>query len=653
MDTVPAGTAATCCSTTAAARPVAPPHPLDPLTPAELRRVVAIIRADATLGERLLFETVELMEPDKAALSAWPAQPVPRIARANLFHARENGVWRLLVSLDEGKVLRAEHRPDARPLIQIEQFLEVEGIVRADPRFIEACRRRGVEDMEKVCVDPWSAGNFGVAGEEGRYLVHTFAWLRLREHENFYAHPIEGLNAVVDLKAGTVLRVDDYGDVPIPMAEVNYDHRFQAETRDPYKPLDVVQPEGVSFTMEGNLLRWDRWSVRIGFNAREALTLHDIRYDERPILHRASLVEMVVPYGSPENGHFRKNVFDVGEYGLGKLANSLKLGCDCLGTIQYLDAHLGTMTGGVMTIENAVCIHEEDAGLLWKHWDFRTNRAEVRRARKLVISCICTVGNYEYALYWYLHTDGAIQFEVKATGIINTAACLPGQPGKYGREVSPGVVGQIHQHIFCARLEMAVDGAGNSVVECNTYAEEAAANPHGNAFYEQETTLRTELEACRRIEPATMRYWKVVNPNRRNHVGGATGYKLEPTHCVTPFVREDSPSGRRAAFTRNHLWVTAFHPEERYPAGEYMNHSDGHDDLSELVKQDRPIENADLVVWHSFGLHHPVRLEDFPVQPCISTGFRLMPSGFFDRNPGIDLAPGTNAASRHAKACCS
>lgn len=643
-----------CCGSTAA-QDTTPEtaHPLDPLSPAELLRVVAITRADPALGPGLLFETVELMDPPREALAEWPATPVPRIARANLFRRQEAGVWRLLVSLDEGKVLSATHLPDARPLIQIEMFLEVEGIVRADPRFIEACRKRGIEDMEKVCVDPWSAGNFGMEGEEGGYLVHAFAWLRLRENENFYAHPIEGVNAVVDLRAGKVIRVDDYGVIPVPMTEVNYDSDFATETRDPYRQLDVVQPQGVSFRMEGNLLTWDRWSLRIGFNARESLTLHDIRYDGRPIIHRASLVEMVVPYGSPQNGHYRKNVFDVGEYGLGKLANSLKLGCDCLGTIQYLDAHLGTMTGEVMTIENAVCIHEEDAGLLWKHWDFRTERTEVRRARKLVVSTICTVGNYEYALYWYFHTDGAIQFEVKATGIINTVACIPGQPGKYAKEVSPGVAGQIHQHIFCARLEMAVDGPANSVVECNTYAEEGPQNPYGNAFYEQETILPTELAACRRIEPATMRYWKIINPNKLNHVGRPVGYKLEPSHCVTPFLREDSPSGRRAAFTRNHLWVTAFDPEHRYPAGEYMNHSTGHDDLSEHVKRDRPIENGSLVVWHTFGLHHPVRPEDFPVQPCISTGFRLMPSGFFDRNPGIDLAPATNAASRHAKACCS
>jgi primary-amine oxidase len=357
-----------------------------------------------------------------------------------------------------------------------------------------------------------------------------------------------------------------------------------------------------------------------------------------------------VPYGSPERGHPRKNVFDIGEYGLGKLANSLKLGCDCLGSIQYLDAELGGMNGEVMTIENAICIHEEDNGLLWKHWDFRTGRTEIRRARKLVISTICTVGNYEYALYWYLHTDGAIEFEVKATGVINTAACLPGEPGKYAREVSPGLVGQIHQHIFCARLDMAVDGQANSVVECNTYAEaEGPANPYGNAFFEEETVLATELQACRKIEPATMRYWKIVNPNKLNHVGRPVAYKLEPSHCVTPYVRPNSPSGRRSGFVQNHLWVTAFDPEERYAAGEYMNHSLGKDDLPAMVAGDRSVENADIVVWHTFGLHHPVRPEDFPVQPVIKTGFKLMPSGFFDQNPGIDLAPGVNAASCHAQ----
>jgi primary-amine oxidase len=625
------------------------PHPLAPLTPAELSKVIDIIRESPLFSATTRFETIELCEPAKAAVRAHkPDERLPRMARANLFNVGKIGVVRVKVSLDEARILSSEDLADQRPMIQIEQFLKVQDAVRNDPRFIEGCAKRGVTDMSKVCIDPWTAGNFGIAGEEGRHLCHVFAWIRLYKNENFYAHPIEGLNAVVDLNSWEVIRVDDYGVVPIPMQEVNYDSQLVSSRPTSLKPIDIVQPEGVSFTFKDGILHWDKWQLVVGFNAREGLTLHDIRYDGRPVIYRASITEMVVPYGMPDNGHFRKHVFDIGEYGAGKLANSLTLGCDCLGAIEYLDAHLNTMDGSVMTIKNAVCIHEEDAGLLWKHTDFRTGRVEVRRARRLVLSSILTVGNYEYAFYWYLGLDGAIEHEIKTTGIINTAACLPGKPGKYATEVSPGVAGHIHQHIFCARLDMAIDGDANSVVECNTHPDsEGPHNRYGNAFYDEPTLLKTELEARRRTNPETMRYWKVINPNKRNQVGQPTAYKLEAKHTVTPFVRAESFSGRRAGFVQNHVWVTAFDPEERYPAGEYMNHSKG-GGLPDYVEQNRSIENTDIVLWHVFGIHHTVRTEDFPVQPCVVTGFKLMPTGFFDRNPAIDLPPSTNKSS-----CCT
>lgn len=630
---------------------------LTPLSPAEIRAVVAIIKADPSFGETVLFETIEAMDPPKSAVVSGLAidasgAALHRCARANVFHNDQAGVWKLTISLDEGRILTCQHAPAARPMIQLEQFMQVEGWVKADPRFVAACARRGITEMEKVCVDPWSAGNFGYAEEDGRLLCHTFAWLRLYEDEAFYAHPIEGLNAVVDVKTGEVLRVDDRPGPPIPMTEVNYDSQFLTDTQPPLKPLHIVQPEGVSFKLDGHHLTWDRWSLSIGFNAREGLTLHDIRFDGRPLINRASLVEMVVPYGSPDRGHFRKNVFDIGEYGLGKLANSLKLGCDCLGVIQYLDAHLNTMTGDIFTIEKAICIHEEDSGILWKHWDFRTERTQVRRGRKLVVSVICTVGNYEYAQYWYFNQAGEIEFEMKATGIINTVGIEPGKPSKYETEVSPGVAGQIHQHIFCARLEMAVDGDRNTVVECNTQAEEAENNPYGNAFFETQTAFRTELEGSRRANPASQRYWKVVNPNARNALGQPTAYKLMPTNTVTSFLVPSGPSGTRSNFVENHLWVSAYDAEERYPAGDFMNHSDGRGGIADFVAQDRAIENESVVLWHVFGLHHAVRAEDFPVQPCISTGFKMMPTGFFSANPAINLPETINTESRAADACC-
>jgi primary-amine oxidase len=632
-------------------------HPLEPLAAAEIRAVMALIHAAPDFGEKFLFETIELKEPPRAALDDFAAgKSSPREARANVFLGDTPGVWKLTVSLADGAITSKQFFATKRPMIQLEQFLQIEGIVRANPEFIAACAKRGITDMSMVCVDPWSAGNFDIPGEENGYLSHTFSWLRLRENENFYAHPIEGINAVLDIKAGKVIRVDDYGVTPIPMAEFNYEHQFFEKFQTPLKPLDIVQPEGPSFTLNGHALTWDKWSLVIGFNAREGLTLHDIRYDNRPIVNRAALAEMVVPYGAPENGHFRKNVFDIGEYGLGKLTNSLTLGCDCLGTIAYLDADLNTMTGDIFHIDKAICIHEEDNGILWKHWDFRTERTEIRRARKLVVSSIATVGNYEYASYWYFTQDGMIEFEMKATGIMNTSACEPGKPTKYGTEVAPGLQGQIHQHIFCARLEMAVDGPGNSIVECNTYAEEdGEKNPYGNAYYQTETILQTELEACRKANQATHRFWKVINPNKKNHVGKPTGYKIYPSSPVTSYLKPNSPSGIRSRFIENQLWVTKFDPEERYPAGEFMNHSDGRGGIEDFVAQNRNLENTDLVLWHVFGVHHQPRTEDFPVQPCINTGFKLMPNGFFDQNPAIDVPPSINQASKLAPggSCCA
>ncbi|MEM6440128.1 MAG: primary-amine oxidase [Pseudomonadota bacterium] len=629
---------------------VGPLHPLEPLTREEIAAASAIVRKAAGDAQGLRFEMIELKEPPKAAVRAFkPGAAFPREARVNVYRMGSIGVWRYVVSISEGRVVSQTHEPEARPMIQLEEFMAIEETVKADPRFQEACAKRGIEDVSLVCVDPWSAGNFDVAGEEGRHLSHTFAWVKSSANDNLYAHPIEGLNAVVDIKTGEVVRVDDYGALPVPKTDVNYDSEFQTETRDDLKPIDVVQPEGVSFEMEGRRIRWHDWSILIGFNAREGLTLHDIRYADRPVLYRASIAEMVVPYGSPKPQHARKNVFDIGEYGLGRLANSLTLGCDCLGAIHYLDAWVSDIEGNPSKIDNAICIHEEDWGILWKHWDFRTDRTEVRRARRLVISSISTVGNYEYGSYWYIYLDGTIEFEMKATGIINTVGCVAGEGSKYGTEVSPGVVGQIHQHIFCARLDLAVDGDLNGVVECDTVAEAPGpTNPYGNAFYLRETPLKTE--GGRPRAPEHERFWKFASAEKTNAMGKPTAYKLEPVHSIAPFNHPDGPSGRRMPFIYNHMWVTPYDAEERYPAGEFMNHSDGTDGLPAWTAKGRSVEGEDIVAWHVFGLHHMPRLEDFPVQPVVTSGFKLMPSGFFDRNPNLDLAPSANKASCNAMA---
>ncbi|MCA1670012.1 MAG: tyramine oxidase, partial [Thermomicrobia bacterium] len=352
------------------------------------------------------------------------------------------------------------------------------------------------------------------------------------------------------------------------------------------------------------------------------------------------LSEMVVPYGDPHPSHNRKNAFDVGEYGIGLLANALALGCDCLGEIHYFDAFLNDSRGEIVRYPNVVCMHEEDTGILWKHYDWRTNQTEVRRARRLVVSFIATVGNYEYGFYWYFSQDGAIEYEIKLTGVINTGALPPGETRKYGTMVAPQLYAPNHQHFFNVRLDMMVDGPTNSVYEVHTVAEPPGPeNPYGNAFYAESTLLKTEHEAQQSVDPLNARYWKIVNPSVRNRLGQPVAYKLAPGENPRSFVQPDSFVRQRAGFMGNHLWVTPYDPAEQYAAGDYPNQHQGGAGLPAYTAQDRPITETDLVVWYTMGHHHLPRPEDWPVMPVSRIGFMLKPLGFFDCNPALDVPP--------------
>lgn len=635
-------------------------HPLDPLSAQEIASAAGIIRAHFPWGNDLRVETIDIEEPTKELVFNYvQGTPFPRIVRFNIYRRGVMGVWQGRADLGRGEVISETFRTDARAMVAVEEVLLIEKTVKADPRFQEALRRRGLlSEVDNMCIDPWTVGQFGYEEEQERRVLNCFVWMRTFPLDNYYAHPVEGLHALIDLSTLEILRVDDHFEasgnyIPVPRTPLNFDADVLTSFRAPSAPLDVVQREGPGYRVDGNKVTWENWDFRVGFNGREGLVLNTIGYthqgQRRPIVYRASIAEMVVPYGTPERSHYRKNVFDSGEVGFGRMANSLKLGCDCLGTVHYFDAVVPDLFGAARTIENAICLHEEDAGLSWKHFDVRSGRTEVRRARKLVISSISTIGNYEYASYWYLHQDGRIEYEMKATGIINTAGCHPGNPGRYGAEVAPGIVGHIHQHIFCARLDMEVDGPNNTVVECDTIAPPMGPeNPYGNAFYVEERPLITERTAQRNSDFTRMRYWKIANPEKRNWVGTPVAYKLEANSSVQPFTVPDSPSGRRGRFIQHQIWVTPFDAEERFPAGEFVNQSSGNDGLPAWTARDRNVENTDIVVWHSFGLHHLPRPEDHPVQSCVVCGFKLLPCGFFDQNPVIDLPRTANAAS-----CCT
>lgn len=621
-------------------------HPLEAPTAEEIATAVGILRAAGHAGPDARFVHVVLDEPTKDELRHHAAGgPVERRLRALIVPGPDLDMVEAVVSLTTGAVTHVRRIEGMRPAILFTEALDAILLLREHPGWVAALKRRGIDDPSRVQVDPWPAGSFGLPFEEGRRLARCLAYLRDAPDDNGYARPIEGLVAFVDLGRREVVELWDRDVAPLPPERASYLPADVGPLRDDLKPLEIHQPDGPSFTVEGNLVRWARWSLRVGFDPYEGLVLHTVGFEDggrvRPVLHRASISEMVVPYGDPDPLHAFKNAFDAGEWGLGRMANSLALGCDCLGVIHYFDAVLTNEQGEPYVVPNAICMHEEDYGILWRHHDVHGGTNEVRRSRRLVVSFIATVGNYDYGFYWYFYLDGTIQLEVKLTGIVSPKAVSPDATDEFANAVAPGVAAPHHQHLFCARLDLDVDGPDNRVYEVEAEPLPAGpGNPLGNAFRQRVTLLRTEAEARRQVAAATSRAWRVVNPAVTNRLGQPVGYKLTPTMSTpTLLAQPDSSVARRAGFARHNLWVTPYRPDERRAAGEFPNQHPGGDGLPRWTAADRPIVDTDVVLWYTFGVTHFVRPEDWPVMPVEYTGFLLTPFGFFDRNPALDVPP--------------
>ncbi len=346
----------------------------------------------------------------------------------------------------------------------------------------------------------------------------------------------------IDLTANSVIRVEDHGDVPVPAGHGNYYPEVQGEARTTLKPIEITQPEGPSFAVTGSLVEWEGWSMRVDFNAREGLVLHDVTFQGRSVLSRASVPEMVVPYGDTAPGRFWISYFDAGEYLLGKNANHLELGCDCLGVIRYLDGYVADDHGHPVRIPNVICMHEEDYGILWKHTDL-AGRSDVRRSRRFVVSYFSTIGNYDYGFYWNFGLDGSIEVVAKATGIVFASAGEPGVRQRHATELAPGVFAPVHQHLFCARLDVAIDGEDNRLVEIDAQrVPMGPENPFGNAFH-----LVGDDAAHRERGAARGRFLG------RTGVGGAERVPHEPrrpTHRVPPGAAAHGTAHGRPAVLR-------------------------------------------------------------------------------------------------------
>ena len=620
-------------------------HPLDPLDADEIRQTAATLRANKGVGSGWRYASIDLVEPAKEDLAA-PGESLGRVAQAICWNTEDGQAYRAMVSLPAGEITRWEHLPGIQPNMTVDEWHECDEMLRRHPAVIDALTRRGITDMSMVLTDVWA---YGAALVPSRYaglrLGWSDVWVRGSSDGNPYAHHITGLHPVVDLNRMELLELEDNGSAAGDRPEVMGEYLpklISTPLRD-VSPLHVQQPDGVSFTLDGRLLRWQNWELRLGFNYREGLVLHAVGFRDagrlRPIAHRMSFAEMIVPYRDATTDHYRRTAFDIGEWGLGYMTTSLELGCDCLGEIRYLDAVLADSRGEPQTIRNAICIHEEDDGVLWKHVDERSGAA-VRRARRLVISFHVTVANYEYLVYWRFYQDGNIECEVRATGIMVTSYFQPGDQPATGTLVDQQTYAPYHQHFIVARLDLDIDGQPNTV-----YAVESqplpvnGTNPYGLALVTRDTPLRTESDGRQDVRWEAQRSWKVASSTSLNGLGERPAYKLVAGGSFPPLIDESSPAYQRAQVIAHALWVTPYSPAERWPCGEFPTQSATDHGLPVWTARDRAIDDTDVVLWHVFGLHHITRPEDWPVMPVDRTSFWLKPWGFFDRNPALDVPP--------------
>jgi primary-amine oxidase len=634
---------------TANSQTVGTKHPLDSLNRDEISRAVKTLQAAPNFPKTALFSTVQLNEPPKQeVLSFKTGAAFRREAFVIVLDREKNKTYEAIVDLRANRVVSRKEIPGVQPLVFQGEYEIVEELVKADSRWQAAMRKRGITDFEQVSVDGWAVGK--VPDRFTGRLLRGLSYFK-GDAANYYGRPIEGVTAIVNMNTRKVVDVTDTGVVPISQTSQDFDEKSIGKLRDKPKPLVISQPEGASFQINGQEVSWQKWRFRYAMHPREGLVLHTIGYEDggktRPILYRASLSEMVVPYGDPDENWRWRAAFDVGEYSVGRLASPLEPKLDAPENALLIDAAFADDEGKPYTLERAVAIYERDGGLLWKHFDTVSGKNESRRARELVMSFIATIGNYDYAVNYIFKQDGSLEVDLALTGIMLAKGVKEKRADEHGSAhpadttghlVAEYIIAPHHQHFFNFRLDFDVDGAANSVTEMNTSAMPAGTNnPYLNGFVMRETVFKTEREAQRKMDMQSARVWAVNNPTIKNSLGHNTSYILVPGANSLPYIAPESSVRKRAGFINNHFWATRYNALELSAAGVYPNQSRGGDGLPQFAANSEAIENTDVVVWYTLGVTHVPRPEEWAVMPVTHVGFKIIPGGFFSRNPALDV----------------
>ncbi|OKL56888.1 hypothetical protein UA08_08020 [Talaromyces atroroseus] len=452
-------------------------------------------------------------------------------------------------------VLSVEELRDVQGPADPDEIAAIESLCNTHPQVLEATQKLQLPAGTQVINDPWAYGTDDETERRRLYQCYMYLVLNVDPEANHYSIPLP-FSPVFDAYTMTLQWVDylPLGDEPTvdsitgpwdPVAAVEYSSRLLKKEgqRTDLTPLHVHQPKGPSFTVNDREVSWQKWKFILGWNLREGPVLYNVTFGGQP-----------------------STAFDLGDTGLGINSNSLELGCDCLGHIRYFDGCRVTSTGELVQLKNVVCMHEIDAGIGLKHVNFRSQSASVTRNRQLVVQCVATVANYEYILAFILDQSANIHIELRATGIVSTVPISPKatKVPPWGVKVAPGALALNHQHLFCLRVNPAIDGQQNSVVFDDIVPlQDGQTDPYGVAFLPSTSTI--SKPGGYNLDLTKSRVYRIQNSNVVNPVSGKpVAYKLHALPSQMMIMNEETFNSKRGIFASEPIWVTAYHDDELY-----------------------------------------------------------------------------------------
>ena len=617
-----------------------PPHPLDPLSRQEIVRAIGAIGRSGHATASTRAALVTLAEPEKAEVLAWQ-QEAPVKRRAFALIRNDAQLFEAEVDLVAGKLERWTEMQGAQPPIQSAEWERAQRALKADPHWLAAMRLRGYDDVTQIFCDSLTVGFFDDPAQRSRRLIKMPCYDLAGTSTNVYGRPIEGVMATVDLNSAEVVEVVDQGVVPVSPQP----HSFASSDDSPLLTTRDAAAEGKTFTRDRYLVSWRDWSFHVGFDQRFGAVVSLVRHrdegEQRMVLYQGHVSEVFVPYMDADEGWYFRSYMDVGEYGLGALASPLQPGSDCPEDADYIDVDLVTPVGGTYVRERVLCLFERDtAAPLWRHWEALNRAYAGRPDGELVVRSIPSIGNYDYIVDWVFTRKGEIRIDVGATGIDAVKGVAVRHMEELGADevtdtgmlVAPNLVAVHHDHYLSLRLDLDVDGPINSFARQRLTPTSLPADQPRRSFWRLRTEpAPTEIGLGTHTGPEL---WRVENPASKTALGHRRSYQIAAGHAATSLLSDDDWPQRRAGFSSKTLWVTAWHPGERFAAGPYPNQSPGGAGLPTYVDGEA-IEATDVVAWYTLGFHHLTRPEDWPVLPTVWHSVRLRPYGFFDRNPDV------------------